>query len=173
MKLKNKYKIERAASNDETRYEINNIKINGEKKQLIATNGKILACVPVEIEKDDDIGSGVLTKGAIIEARKQGKRSGMTEIKLNGSFEMPNKAQLPRPDKSNTGVFPYYEQAIPKRKTHFAVTINPDLLMDLVKALGHEHGNGVTLEFSKDNLDSIVVRTDTESIGVMIPMKKL
>ncbi len=173
MKLDKKYMIEKATSTDETRYALTFVHIDEKAKRLIATTSRILASVPVEIEKDDDVGNLSLTKDILLEARKVSKNESEVNITLNGKFELNNGTRYPRPVESEVGRFPDYEQIIPKQPIiKHSVTLNPALLLDLAKAIGVGKGEGVTLEFQDASGDPAVIVRNGEAFGLIMPMKK-
>ena len=68
MKTKAKYEIELAVSKNECREVITNVQLDKKNNCLIATNGRILAIVPVETDIDDI--SGPISPKAFKIARK-------------------------------------------------------------------------------------------------------
>ena len=66
MKLEKKYKIEKATSDDFTRETLNQIALQGNR--LIATNGRIVAVVPVDREEKDE--DALIPRLALMAARK-------------------------------------------------------------------------------------------------------
>ena len=66
MEIQRKYKLEKAVSTDDNRPTLTNISIT--RQHAVATNGSILAIVPVKFEKDDT--PGWLSPVALKLARK-------------------------------------------------------------------------------------------------------
>ncbi len=170
MKINKKYQIEKAASTDETRHPLMNVHIAEDGKHLVATTGRMLAIVPVEMEPNDERGNGAIMPTALIAARKTTKKNDSAcRLALNGSFQLSDGVTLPRPE--NPGVFPQYAQVIPKDPViKHTVTLNPELLLSLAKALGDSRS--ITLEFQEDELSAIIARNG-EAYGLLMPMKTI
>lgn len=171
MKLNKKYKIEKAVSTDTTQYVLNNPHLERTgtgKGVLIATDGRRLAVVPVELDVADRTGSVPLD--AIKELVKD--KYGRSVLIVNGKAELirndGSKAEYPRAE----GTFPDWKRVIPTGKVDFEVTFNPQMLLDIARAIGVGKGEGVTLRLRKDGLQPIEVTHDGEAHGVIMPMKK-
>lgn len=168
MKIDNRYKIQKAVSMDETRYSIQNPLLVRDKKgkgRLVATNGRIMAIVPVELDKRDRAGNVPLAP--IVET--QGKEP--TELIINGKARLTKGdvvTEYPRPE----GQFPSWEQVQPKGKPVFEIHIDPALLLELARALGTRHGEGVTLKFRPGDNTPVEVEGYGEAHGLLMPMRK-
>lgn len=160
MKISKSHKIELAASKDQTRAAIVNPYLDrgpdGDK--VIATNGRILAVLPVECDEKDV--SGYVPRECLKDARKAGG------VVLNGVAEIYGGASYPRGTEYN---FPNWRQVMPdysKRKT-VKLGIDPALLKALADAIGAEI---VHLEFPVDEqtdtvLDPLIVKPSGRSGG--------
>ena len=143
MKIDNMYKIEEAASEDTRREAINSVhvaKVDGSAK-AVATDGRIMALVPVELEEGDSENVSV-RPDAFTVARKEAKsrKNLLSLIKLNGSATV----KLEDGERSFAYVglqYPNFAQVLPKpaEKT-VQVALDIKLLTRLWKALGGEAG---------------------------------
>lgn len=125
MRIDKKFKLENVASNDKTREVIQNIYIfNDGKIKACATNGKVLAIVPVVVDDNE------LEKGNSIKA---------SDLK----FQRSNPSIKKQDDvfcflKPLDGDFPKLDEVFPKEKPIVEIGIDTTLLMNLSKALGTE-----------------------------------
>lgn len=185
MKLHKKIKIEAACSDDKDRHSIQDpyLDRSGTGDRLIATNGRIIAVVPVECDDDDT--TGYVPTACLKEARKRGF------VMLGDKATVPGISEHPRNLGENT--FPNWKAVIPNNSDVKTVrlVIDPAYLKDLADAMGTA---GVALEIpisncadgsiraGKDNCitDPIIVRPATargftpaepEAMGVIMPMR--
>lgn len=182
MKLPKNCKIESAVSKDKTRHSITEpyLDIRESGSRMVATDGKILAVVPVETTPDDI--SGYVSAEALKASRKG--RQVESVIRCNGALETWDGASYPRPD---LGTYPKVDQVIPKNEpTHIkkrvAVKLDSTLLSKLASAIGTE---GVVMEMLWDSQDEtvsdpIIVKpastngcrpASPEAFGVLMPMR--
>lgn len=182
MKIPKNCKIESAASKDKTRHSITEpyLEIREFGSRMVATNGKILAVVPVETTPDDV--SGYVSADALKASRKVKQIESV--IRCNGALETWDGITYPRPD---LGTYPNVEQVIPKNepthvKKRVVVKFDSNLLSKLASAIGTE---GVVMEMLWDSQnetisDPIIVKpTSTnecrpaspEAFGVLMPMR--
>jgi len=158
MKLEKKYQLNKAIEKKGSRFILEHIKV--EKDKLIATNGHILAVVPVTLDEIDK--EGFILPKQIEKANKNGGYLGLHAESIvfsDGSTE-------PRP--KDVGTFPAYENVIPKNPPKITVALNPTLLLDLAKALDSQ--DMVILEISEP-FNAILVKTkNPEEIGVIMPI---
>ena len=180
MNIENKYKIEEAASKDPTRYILQGVhvaNVNGSAK-AVATDGKILAMVPVEVEPEDTV--GVTARAETFKrARKAYKKQKISFIKLNGKAtvrELDGEVSFDYVD----GNYPNFSQVIPKptEKT-FKLSFDVNNLVRLWKALGGEDAKqlGVTLTVGHDGsaVDvnrPVEVTVDGQGYGLLMQMRK-
>lgn len=104
MKLSKSVKIELAASTDDTRHVLKepylDIRQEGEVRvgKLVATDGRIIAIVPVELDEHDS--EGWVSADVLKTARKEAPKSGMDRDKAivtcNGKAELPSGITMPR-----------------------------------------------------------------------------
>ena len=95
MQIDRKYKIEKAVSTDTLRENLQNVFVS--KRHAVATDGKILAIVPVQTDKEDE--AGWLTPDALKHARKvSGKGLDSVRIGLNGAQILPDGTVMTRPE---------------------------------------------------------------------------
>ena len=178
MKINKNCKIELACSTDKQRAAICNpyLEIDDKGARMIATNGQILAIVPVDPQEGDK--AGLVPVDAIKDARKA-KPASLPEATLacNGNVKLLDGRQYPRPDFA----FPNYRAVLPaeNRPAKFTVGIDAKLLWELAQAMGTQ---GVTLEFENE-LSAIKVRpsaagqhgsikpADYEARGVIMPIR--
>lgn len=153
MKLDKRYLIEKAVSKYDTRPCLQGVYLERKDEThgtLIATDGKILAKIPVAITKDDKV--GIIPIELIKKARVVGPET------------------VVAPSEPTDGmVFPNYQRIIPKTKVQFTIIIDPQRLLDLAKAIGAEKRSGVKLEFRSPS-DPITV-TNAKGFGLLMPMK--
>ena len=102
MKMRNT-KIESAVDSKEMRLHLTEPFLDVENKRLVATDGKILTAIKVEVEPDDV--SGYISKDALVAARKIAKKykEETIEIRANGSLELKTGDKFNRRD---LGTFP-------------------------------------------------------------------
>ena len=137
MKIGKLHKIELAASKDQTRAAIVNPYLDrgpdGDK--VIATNGRILAVLPVECDEKDV--SGYVPRECLKDARTAGG------VVLNGVAEIYGGASYPRDAEWN---FPNWRQVMPDytKEQTVRLAIDAALLKALADAIGAER---VCLEF--------------------------
>jgi hypothetical protein len=135
MEIYKKYKLEKAVSTDMLRTNQHNIHVS--KRQAMATNGHILAIVPVHNAKGDT--DGWLSPDALKLARKVAPKSvDPITISLNGSQVLPDGTQMTRPgnDEHPPDISGILHSAQANRK--FKIGINASSLKDLAEALGSE-----------------------------------
>lgn len=171
-----KLKIENACAKKDIRGALNQPHFDMAKSNLVATDGHILAVVPVP-ETTDDHG-GPVPLDAIKEARKKANLTpaGEAGIELNGSAKITSGAQYPIPTAPE---FPDYQRVIPDNASAFEVALNADLLKRLADAITTD--GLVRLQFQPqdtaakpDATKSIRVQPltdDVESHGVIMPCR--
>lgn len=182
MKIKKSYKLEEACSTDASRFAICEpwVEPNGESAKLvtgigpraIATDGKILAVVPCELDSNDK-GSRIAIK-ALRESRKAGgSKVEHAFIGLEtshsvaaGGAQYPVTQHIPP---SMAGIVPSEHRAPAIAK----IRLDASLLLRLAKALGSQHER-VLLEISGEQ-DVVVVRpmgkNCDEAFGLIMPVR--
>jgi DNA polymerase III sliding clamp (beta) subunit (PCNA family) len=149
MTIDKKYKIEEATSNDPNREVLHAVHIktiNGSAK-AIATDGRMLAMVPVEMAEGDSDGVNVRNEAFKV-ARKAFKRLPSAHLKLDGKA-MVDELGSERAFSYVDGTFPDVEAVMPHPTDEsIEVTFDANLLIKLWKALGGEADKrqGVTIK---------------------------
>lgn len=149
MKFEPQYFPEESASRDETRAHLIHPHLDVAGKRLVATDGHMLACIPVTIEPGDIAGS--IPREALREARSVASKRGVNAPYLNRNGR---KEKLPRVRAGkkllDTGgaiyrrpaptTFPHWEALLPKvepgQKGTVTIGVNPNLLVRAAKAIG-------------------------------------
>jgi hypothetical protein len=165
MQIDKQYKLEKAVSKDQSRENMQNIWTT--KHHAFATNGTILAAVPVTNEKDDT--TGWLTPECLKLARRGVNGSDAIAISLNGQMTIPGGMTLPRPTESRfPHIFRLLRHALSNRKVRFA--LNAGHLRNLSEAIGSEE---VIIELGNTD-EAIVIRPLHESnsaLGLVMPIR--
>jgi DNA polymerase III sliding clamp (beta) subunit (PCNA family) len=166
MQIERKYKIEKAVSSDSTRENLQNVFVS--RRHCMATDGKILAIVPVTCEKGDE--SGWMTPEALKLARKiSGKGLDSIRIGLNGAQILPDGTVMKRPDEHNPPrVYHLLRKAHQGKYYRFA--INAGYLKSLADALGSEE---LVLECGQP-AEAILVRPlrhEEGTVGLIMPIR--
>jgi hypothetical protein len=160
MKLNKKIKIEAIASNDSTRHGITApfLEVENGKGNLIATNGRGIVVVPVDISENDV--SGHISIPALKASRK-GKILEPSLECLEKTISLQDGTILPRID---LGSFPKWQQVIPDQegKTLRRVALNAEMLFDIASAMGTK---GVILEFDAGNFDQAPIKVFPKNSG--------
>lgn len=181
MTIDKKYKIEEATSQDPRRevlHAVHVANVNGSAK-AIATDGRMLAMVPVEMG-DGDSDKVNVRKEAFRAARKAFKRLPAVHLKLNG------KAIITEPGSESAfdyveGQYPNVSQVLPKAaEQSVSVTLDANLLVKLWKALGGEDDKrqGITLKIGCVNGKAEQTRPIEVSVrgadgyGLLMQMRK-
>lgn len=171
MRLLKSAKLEAIAGLD-TRYAP--IYLDVARKRVVATNGRSLAVIPVDVD-DHDV-SGEISKAAIVAARKLAKRADESAIQANSSFVLSDGSSLPRAEHPRHA--PDANSVTPKGAASFVIHLDAHLLKSLSDALGVEAGDGVRIEFHGDDGPMVVSpmvdklhRTDgRKPMGLLMPM---
>lgn len=128
-------------------------------KRLVATDGRRLVLLPVELDEHDT--DGYVTNEALAAASKAKPPRGTTAhaqnercLLANGSLKVPfANFEQPRPDAGNHS-FPNYKGALPEFKQGDAgtasITFNAQYLADIAECLSAE-GDAVTITFKLGN----------------------
>jgi hypothetical protein len=182
MKIKKSYKLEEACSTDVTRHAICEpwIESNGESAKLvtgigpraIATDGKIIAVVPVELQHEDT-GNRIAIK-ALKESRKAGgskcehafvSLGNAASISTGGAHYPVTQVTPP----NAASIVPGENRAPAIAK----IRLDASLLLRLAKALGSQNDR-VCLEISGES-DVVIVRpigeNYDEAFGLIMPVR--
>ena len=171
-------KIENATSkNDVARPYLRHVYLDTAEQHLIATDGHILASIPVQTDPGDT--AGFITVDAIKAARKA-----KTVIRANDTLAVENGPTFPRPTAENEGDFPDYKKVIPEPSPFdFTIGIDAELLLRLAQAIcANPKKPIVRLRFrnAKDenggygiaqNLGIRVETFDPDRFGVIMPCR--
>ena len=183
MKIDKKYKLEKIVSKDKTREHIGNVCIDKKhdaQARAIATNGRMLASVPVDIEDCDDFhDEKVLPAKVFSEARKVGgKRVEQSTIQMNGASLIGSGETFPYPE--DTRPHPNWRQIMPdwKDTEYGEITLDAKMLFELAQAVGCDQnratirvrlqggGSGKTI----DPLHPVEIRNGMAR-GVLMPVR--
>ncbi len=187
MKLRIEYTpVFKAAAKNETRYSINGALLlrDGTTSHMVATDGRMLAVMPVKCEESEDAPHRMLVPPLFDESRVAEQRrccecdcgecaDGTTPVwaTLENSgywhthYDDATVGALPK-----DGKFPDHESVIPNATDETVwACLNPQLLHKLADALNER---GVYLGFNGDNKSIIVMGHDNTDggFGVLMPM---
>jgi DNA polymerase III sliding clamp (beta) subunit (PCNA family) len=166
MQIDRKFKIEKAVSTDPTRENLQNVFVS--RRHAMATDGKILAIVPVQCDKDDEAGS--LTPEALKLARKvSGKGLDPIRIGLNGAQILSDGTVMTRPDECKPPrIFHLLRKAYQGK--YYRIGINAAYLKDLADALGSEE---LVLECGNSTEAVMVHPLNQEEgcVGLIMPIR--
>ena len=131
MKLPKNCLIERVTLTDETRPILAHPYLDVERKTLVATDGRALVALPVEIDPGDT--SGPITIDALAAARKVGRKGELATILAGTGQKLTNQATYPRANDIN---YPNWTQVMPRNPGKIRIVFNAHLLFDITKAMG-------------------------------------
>ncbi len=168
MIINSKYKIEKAVSKDETRDSLSQPTFERTGKTtgvLVATDGRILAKVPVKVAPTDV--EGYVPIEAIQLTRKNTHYAPLTLDKGGAHIQQRNGAKTTY--LRMEGTFPNWKQLRPTAKKVTTITFSPKRLLDLARALGVENDGSLTLKIRKPGDAIEVINGDAD--GLLMPMK--
>lgn len=173
-------KIEMAVSQEESRYTLQAVKLDVEEKAMIATDGHILAYVPVETHAEDHSALISLEAMKRIRAIQKQNKIGRSEIPVkvqtNGKItveSIDSKSEFPLTE----GSFPNWQLVKPQMSGLPTIAIDAALLLKLAQALSGENTpkKAVVKLWIKDGASAIGVRVsgagDSEAWGVIMPVR--
>jgi DNA polymerase III sliding clamp (beta) subunit (PCNA family) len=166
MQIERKYKIEKCVSTDSTRTNMTNIFIT--KRHAMATNGHMLAVVPVTFESEDT--NGWLTPAALTQARKvTPKSAGDVVISLNGAQELIDGTRIVRPTEEKPPKFVHLLRLAHKDR-EFKIGLDAAKLKALADALGSDE---LVLDFGSTKAAVLVTPFHSEAgtIGLLMPLR--
>ncbi len=155
MKIHKDFKIELAASKDATRAAICEpfLDVKDGKGCLVATNGRTLAMVPVELGEKD--ASGFLSGDCLKAARKLTRET--VQLDASGVCALTNGATMPREGGAAGGhAFPNWRQVVPADNANDGgaiIALDAKLLWELAQAMGT---TGVLLKI-KDSTAPVII----------------
>lgn len=165
------------AGKDETRSHLMGVNFDIELMECAATDGIALAFLPIEkgqiIEATGHSKFIISTKDCkeILKIMKKQKvnRVGLEIMGIDAICKITSN-QTYTFKVFEYGEFPDYRSIIPRFKEKFEVALNPDLLMQLKKALGRNKKDGLKLQF--DTSKSVIkIICDGQYQGVLMPMR--
>jgi len=200
VKVDKRYKIHEASTKEAGRYAMHNVSLeipregdptlDGAERPgiLAATNGRILAVLPVDLDETDT--PGLVPREAFELACKTPskghtvKAPGIASVEVNGGVvvrSVPGRFEgLDRVD--DCGEFPQWRAVLPPDEG-IRIAFNPQLFFQLLKAIGADKAASVTLTLSAEGTGSSPIRVqgreligDTnatrtlEGIGVIMPI---
>lgn len=156
MKINTSCKIEKAISRDQTRHAITAPWLSADSK-VIATDGKILAIVPCQVDGGDE--PGYIPTDALKASRKGRGATGemaltRTECRVSGGAAFPVDNERTAPDW--TAIIPPADRPIKMR-----VALDPERLAALAEAMG---AGAVILEIENES-SPITVRPASKGHG--------
>ena len=166
-------KLEKMVSKNPLRSSMNHCHLDTKKGNLVATNGKALVIVPVEIEDGDT--SGAISKEGLKAARRD--RKGDRSLSVNGNETVstgPDAGKtFPRPEAGN---FPNYIGVLPtKGKAQFSISLSAELLETVCAAIkggdrsvcGEENFTRLTFHFKEANSAGLVEAGNGATAAIM------
>jgi hypothetical protein len=175
MKINKSHKLESAVSKDDTRCSIMQPFIQGGR--AIATDGRILASVPIETEEGEEVNGMRIPLDAIKAARKSTLKIipdlSLTLTEKSASVLSGASFPVPHFDATLPKVADIVSAKIEKSEATFSVTLDVDLLKKLSEALGTEK---VTLIFKDEKsiitvLPSGLENRENKSFGLLMPIR--
>lgn len=175
-----KHKVEAVCDKGGMRFALAMVHFNKEKSRLEASNGKVLAVVPVDPETtQEDQDKSFITPKQLATARKNGRHvPSCATLKVNGKVEYYDGATEPL-DKSADGLsFPDMDAVTPypKEGGRVKLVINPELLYSLWEAITEDRDRTVGIELSIKVEDDLTVKSaiyakgTDGAYGVIMPM---
>jgi DNA polymerase III sliding clamp (beta) subunit (PCNA family) len=160
--------LENVASDDNTRFQLSNVRI--ERKQMIATDGYIMAISPIEdpfFINDNDTFYIHRDELPYLKLVVNGLRCSplVPSTIIDKSINIQGRTVT-----NDCANYPNYKQLIPNNITHHSVSFSPQLLLDLCKGLGMGKNRSCRLDFPADNKSPIKVTVD-DNTGVLMPMR--
>jgi len=191
MKFPKRNRISQAASREATRFPIRDVLLDlsdPDNPVAVATNGRILAIIPVE-DTGKDTGGVVPREAFELAAKGRNRAEGDTTIVCNGSAivtrEDGSTVEYPRePTRldaaANGHGYPDYKAVLDDTGTTYAasVTLNVEYLQQLADALGCVAGRDklITLDIPSDDERHrpirVTVPTCSRSKGRIMPVVK-
>jgi DNA polymerase III sliding clamp (beta) subunit (PCNA family) len=180
MKIDRNYQLDKATSKDELRVSLQHILL--EKEYAVATDGRILAKVPIENHEL----RGLLNSKAISTARKMQKTADL-DIRLinntasiikmdkNGAHDASETVELKRYRADEDGtepMYPNWKSVVPKHERPHRFGFEVQYLIDLAQAIGADK---VVFEVDvANNTRAIIVKpwdVSNKARGLIMPLR--
>jgi len=168
-------KIELAVSQEESRYTINAVQFDAEKKRFLATDGHIGAIIPASSVEPEDH-SGLIATDTIKKLRAMQKplKGGWLPVRMNGKVTAEAFGEKIE-HKYVDGQFPNLDAVMPKFQGAPTVSLDAALLLRLAQAL-HESATPKTARVSiwiKDANSCVGVKIEDspQAYGVIMPCR--
>jgi hypothetical protein len=148
---------ERVLSKDAMRPHLANAWLDVKAKRLFATNGNAAVSVPVAVDERDR--DGYLPRGVLKAMAKGAAATCRLGLAMVGDviFKRPSVGALkPHPFSSSAVVDDIFVSRVRGQAGTVSIGVNPELLLDLARAMGSRFGVVLTVDPSKP-LDPIVV----------------
>jgi hypothetical protein len=166
MQIDRSYKLEKCVSTDPNRENLGNIFVS--QRHCMATNGIILALVPITSEPEDT--TGLMSADALKAGRKlTPAREGAINISLNGSQQLRDGTKIPRPAECKSPrIFHLIRGA--HRNRQYKIGLNATMLKTLADALGTDE---VVLEFGTSTSAILVTpkQPTPGTVGLIMPIR--
>lgn len=173
-----KYDLTQATATEAGRFAMQGILIEPEQKRAVATNGRILAIVPLESVGEHD-SKGIIPAETWKAAAKATPNHGnKPEVTVNGAVTLTTRQGTTTTAKLE-GDFPRYESVIPTsdRVPVWKIRISAGYLLALAKAIGspkvgkNNLHHAVTLEVFLGPHEPIrVTCTESDGVGYIMPI---
>ena len=140
--------------------------------KLVATDGHILAVVPIELDDGDTAGP------VYADALKASRKTKEGTLLANGSLQIPGGAEFPRPE---NGHFPDWRRIIPEHDAIADICLDAQQIINLAKAICDVKGNNqrhIKFYFQKTKDGAVdsdrpvyVESADATGYGVIMPVR--
>ncbi len=184
MKIDPRFKIEKAASKDDSRPVLMKVHLDAEKQRLEATDSYVLAVVPVELGENDDATSGFIPHAALALARKAKYNPEPITVTADQVAVCVDDATTTF-ERDNEGQFPNVDQLFdidPPHHDELKIGIDPWKLVQAAEALGATRTRGVVhLSFTPSREDSrkldalrpllVTVPGEPEAKAIVMPVR--
>jgi len=166
MLLDKRYKIEKVVSKDNYRVPLLNPYIDDHDggKVIVATNGRSLVKIKVNVLEGENIPNGYVDKDLLKESQKRSIPLELTED------EQSVNGMTKKRDRDKDIYFPRWQRIIPEkgREIKLQVMLNAKKLYELSQAMGEDV---VTLSFENHENAIEVTNSDKNTYGLIMPCK--
>jgi len=160
--------IEYAVNPKTPRDELKHVSLDKEKGILIATDGHILGCVPIDPLSLTSDSSGLIPIPAMKEARKNKH----FRMKVNGDVQLQDGKRYQKPHTSYPDIDNTLDGNILTRWVEPTIVFDPEKLYRLWKSIKTKESTGICLWIRKDKFKAIYVQCadDSNAFGILMPM---